>query len=68
LPCTVIVRGISCVTTLEIDAVDYTGDLLSVDGRLVLDRTPFPMLPPVAGVSRLVELDLSLRATSRPTS
>jgi polyisoprenoid-binding protein YceI len=68
VPCTVVVRETSCVTPFEIGTVECAGDVLRVDGRLVLDRTPFPMLPPVAGVSRLVELDLSLRATSRPTS
>ncbi len=68
LPCTVVVRGIPCVTTFTIDAVEYTRGALSVDGRLVLDRTPFPMLPPIAGVSRLVEFDLSLRARSRSAS
>jgi polyisoprenoid-binding protein YceI len=66
IPCTVVVRGASCVTPFEIGTVEYTGDVLRVDGRLVLDRTPFPMLPPVGGVSRLVHLDLSIRATRRP--
>ena len=68
LPCTVVVRGIPCVTNFTIDAVEYTQGALSVDGRLVLDRTPFPMLPPIAGVSRLVEFDLSIRARSRSAS
>jgi polyisoprenoid-binding protein YceI len=66
VPCTVVVRGASCVTPFEIGTVEYDGDVLRVDGLLVLDRTPFPMLPPVAGVSRLVHLDLSIRATRRP--
>jgi YceI-like domain len=66
IPCTVVVRGASCVTAFEIGAVEYTGDVLRVDGRLLLDRTPIPMLPPVAGVSRLVHLDLSIRATRQP--
>jgi polyisoprenoid-binding protein YceI len=68
LPCTVVVRGIPCVTNFTIGAVEYTQGALGVDGRLVLDRTPFPMLPPIAGVSRLVEFDLSIRARSRSAS
>jgi polyisoprenoid-binding protein YceI len=66
--CTVVVRGASCVTPFEIGTVEWTGDDLRVDGRLVLDRTPFPMLRPIAGVSRLVHLDLSIRAKRRPAS
>jgi polyisoprenoid-binding protein YceI len=66
--CTVVVRGASCVTPFEIGTVECTGDVLRVDGRVVLDRTPFPMLPPIAGVSRLVHLDLSIRAARRPAS
>ena len=65
VPCTVVVRGASCVTPFEIGTVEFTGDVLRVDGRLVLDRSPLPMLPPIAGVSRLVEVDLSIRATRR---
>jgi hypothetical protein len=65
VPCTVEVRGVSCVATLEVGAVGHAGDVLSVDGRLVFDRSPLPMLPPIAGVSRLVEIDLSIRATRR---
>jgi polyisoprenoid-binding protein YceI len=68
IPCVVVVRGASCVTQFELGTVEYAGDVIRVDGRLVLDRTPFPMLPPVAGVSRLVHLDLSIRATRRPAS
>ena len=68
IPCSVVVRGASCVTAFEIVTVEYAGDVIRVDGRLVLDRTPLPMLPPVAGVSRVVHLDLSIRATRRPAS
>lgn len=65
IPCTVVVRGASWVTPFEIGTVERTGNVLRVDGRLVLDRTPFPMLPPIAGVSRLIHLDLSIQATRR---
>jgi polyisoprenoid-binding protein YceI len=65
VPCTVVVRGASCVTPFEIGTVEFAGDVLRVDGRLVLDRSPLPMLPPIADVSRLVEVDLSIRATRR---
>ena len=66
IPCTAVVRGVSCITAFEIGAVEYTRGVLRVDGRLLLDRTPFPMLSPIAGVSRLVHLDLSIRATRQP--
>ena len=66
IPCAAVVRGVSCITAFEIGAVEYTRGVLRVDGRLLLDRTPFPMLSPIAGVSRLVHMDLSIRATRQP--
>jgi hypothetical protein len=66
IPCTAVVRRVSCVTAFEIGSVEYSSGVLRVDGRLLLDRTSLPMLPPIAGVSRLVHLDLSIRATRQP--
>jgi polyisoprenoid-binding protein YceI len=60
--CTVVVRGVSCTVPLTVDAVERDGEVLRVAAHLLLDRRPFPMLPPIAGVSRLVEIDLKLVA------
>jgi polyisoprenoid-binding protein YceI len=60
--CTVVVRGTSCTVPLTVDAVELDEELLQVTGHLLLDRRPLPMLPPIAGVSRLVEIELELLA------
>ena len=60
--CTVVVRGTSCTVPLTVDAVDLDEEVLRVTGHLLLDRRPLPMLPPIAGVSRLVEIELELLA------
>jgi polyisoprenoid-binding protein YceI len=60
--CTVVVRGASCTVPLTVDAVELDEEVLQVTGHLLLDRRPLPMLPPIAGVSRLVEIELELVA------
>jgi polyisoprenoid-binding protein YceI len=60
--CTVVVRGASCTVPLTVDAVELDEEVLRVTGHLLLDRRPLPMLPPIAGVSRLVEIELELLA------
>jgi polyisoprenoid-binding protein YceI len=60
--CTVVVRGTSCTVPLTVDAVELDEEVLQVTGHLLLDRRPLPMLPPIAGVSRLVEIELELLA------
>jgi polyisoprenoid-binding protein YceI len=60
--CTVVVRGVSSTVPLTVDAVERGEDVLRVTAHLLLDRRPFPMLPPIAGVSRLVQIDLELVA------
>jgi hypothetical protein len=47
---------------LTVDAVELDEEALRVTGHLLLDRRPLPMLPPIAGVSRLVEIELELLA------
>lgn len=51
---------------LQITSVEATGDELRIAAHTVLDRTPFPMLPPVAGVSRQVEVEVTLVARRTP--
>jgi hypothetical protein len=58
----VVVRGTSCTVPLTIDVVELDEEVLRVTGHLLLDRRPLPMLPPIAGVSRLVEIELELLA------
>jgi polyisoprenoid-binding protein YceI len=60
--CTVVVRGVSATVPLTVDAVERDEPVLRVTGHLLLDRRPLPMLPPIAGVSRLVEIELDLVA------
>jgi polyisoprenoid-binding protein YceI len=60
--CTVVVRGTSCTVPLTVDAVEREEQTLRVTAHLLLDRRPLPMLPPIAGVSRLVEIELGILA------
>jgi polyisoprenoid-binding protein YceI len=60
--CTVVVRGTSCTVPLTVDAVELEEQTLRVTAHLLLDRRPLPMLPPIAGVSRLVEIELGILA------
>jgi polyisoprenoid-binding protein YceI len=60
--CTVTVRGTSSVVPLRISSVDYREGRLHLAAGVDLDRTVFPMLPPIAGVSRRVHIDLSVVA------
>src|SRR3954454_15258732 len=53
--CTVVVRGTPSTVPLEVRAADIDGGTLRFEGHLLLDRRPFPMLPRIAGVSRLVD-------------
>jgi polyisoprenoid-binding protein YceI len=64
-PCTVVVRDTPAMVPLDVRTVEMDDDRLRVECHLVLDRTPFPMLPPIAGVSRRVDVELSLVATKR---
>lgn len=64
--CTVVVRGVSCTVPLTVDAVELDEEVLRVVAHLVLDRRPLPMLPPVAGVSRLVAIEMELLARRQP--
>jgi polyisoprenoid-binding protein YceI len=67
-PCTVVVRDTPATVPLDLRAVEIDDGQLRIEAHLVLDRTPFPMLPPIAGVSRHVDVDLTLVATGRSTA
>jgi polyisoprenoid-binding protein YceI len=67
-PCTVVVRDTPTTVPLDVRAVEIDDGRLRVEAHLVLDRTPFPMLPPIAGVSRHVDVELTLLATARPAA
>jgi polyisoprenoid-binding protein YceI len=60
--CTVVVRDTPTTVPFEVRAVEIADGRLRVEAHLVLDRTPFPMLPPIAGVSRRVDVELTLVA------
>jgi polyisoprenoid-binding protein YceI len=63
--CTVVVRDTPATVPLDVRAVQIQDGMLRIECQLVLDRTPFPMLPPPAGVSRRVDVELTLVATTR---
>lgn len=60
--CSVTVRGTTHPVPMRVSRFDSDRDGLRVSLATTLDRTPFPMLPPSAGVSRLVELEVDLVA------
>jgi polyisoprenoid-binding protein YceI len=61
-PCTVVVRDTPTTVPLDLRAVEIADGRLRIEAHIVLDRTPFPMLPPIAGVSRRVDVELTLVA------
>jgi polyisoprenoid-binding protein YceI len=67
-PCTVVVRDTPTTVPLDLRSVSFEDGRLRIDAKLELDRTPFPMLPPIAGVSRRVHLELTLVANGRSTA
>jgi polyisoprenoid-binding protein YceI len=62
VPCTVTVRGTSSIVPLIIEKIDVVDGALHLQAGVDLDRTPFPMLPPLAGVSRIVHIGLTVVA------
>jgi polyisoprenoid-binding protein YceI len=64
-PCTVVVRDTPTTVPLHLREVGIDDGRLRIEAHLVLDRTPFPMLPPLAGVSRRVDVELTLVAIDR---
>jgi hypothetical protein len=58
----VVVRDTPTTVPLDLRAVEIADGRLRIESHIVLDRTPFPMLPPIAGVSRRVDVELTLVA------
>jgi len=63
--CSVTVRGRTRPVIVQVSEVEPDEGRLRIALMTTLDRTAFPMLPPVAGVSRLVALDVALVAHRR---
>jgi polyisoprenoid-binding protein YceI len=59
---TIVVRGQPKVVRLLVDTIDPVIGGLKLRAHVDLDRTGIPMLPPVAGVSRNVEITLEVVA------
>jgi polyisoprenoid-binding protein YceI len=65
--CTVTVRGTAAGVPVEVREITASGDTLRIEGVVELDRTPYPMLPPLAGVSRTVHVEVTVLATRTAT-
>ncbi len=50
---------------MTVRGVEIEGDKVTIRAGVDLDRSPFPMLPPLAGVSRIVQTDLTVVARRR---
>jgi polyisoprenoid-binding protein YceI len=62
--CVVTVRDTSSTVSLQIEKLDVVDGVLRLEAGVDLDRSPFPMLPPPAGVSRIVHIGLTVIATA----
>jgi polyisoprenoid-binding protein YceI len=58
----VVVRGRSAEVSLDLDSVQVTNETLRLEAHGTIDRSPFRMLPPWCGVSRLVHVELTVVA------
>lgn len=59
---TIVVRGESKPVRLVVTGIEATGDELKIRAHIDLDRAGLPMLPPIAGVARHVEMTIELVA------
>ena len=64
--CTVTVRGTPGTVPMRVRRVAFEDGTLRIDADTALDRTPYPMLPPVAGVSRVVYIEVAIAAAQAP--
>ncbi len=60
--CSVTVRDAVRTVPLTITSLEHRGGRVQLEASVALDRTIFPMLPPAAGVSRIVDIDLTVVA------
>jgi polyisoprenoid-binding protein YceI len=63
--CSVTVRGHAEPMTIDIRRLEVHPEELHLTAHTTVDRTVFAMLPPAAGVSRLVSVDVDLVARRR---
>lgn len=61
--CEVTVRGTTAPTQLDLDELELSDGVLRLRAHGTVDRTRYPMWPPIAGVSRLVHVELTVAAT-----
>lgn len=61
--CTVTVRGTPSTVPMRVRRVAFDDGTLRIEADVALDRTPYRMLPPLAGVSRVVHTDVEIAAT-----
>jgi hypothetical protein len=57
-----IVRGVASSVPLTIQRIECTDGVLHIQAGTALDRTQYPMFPPIAGVSRVINIELSITA------
>ena len=62
--CVVTVRNTTAPVTMTITHWEVVNGELRLEAAVELDRSPFPMLPPLAGVSRKVRVELIVVARS----
>jgi polyisoprenoid-binding protein YceI len=62
--CVVTVRNTTAPVTMTITHWEVVDGELHLEAAVELDRSPFPMLPPLAGVSRKVRVELIVVARS----
>jgi polyisoprenoid-binding protein YceI len=60
--CTVTVRGTPSTVPMRVRRVAFDDGTLRIEADVALDRTPYRMLPPLAGVSRVVHVDVEIAA------
>ncbi len=63
----VVVRGNPAIVGLELDSMQLSDGTLRLEAHGSVDRSPFGMLPPLCGVSRLVHVTLTVVATPAAT-
>lgn len=60
--CAVTVRDTTSAVDLRVTRLEVVDGELHLEAAVELDRSPFPMLPPLAGVSRKVHVELTVVA------
>jgi polyisoprenoid-binding protein YceI len=57
-----VVREVAGNLPITIHRLELTDGVLHIQARAALDRTPYPMLAPVVGVSRVINIELRITA------